>query len=149
MNKENNEKIVNEIIEYANNEIRKSKRKHFLILLSALMGVIVFTVALLWSVAVLGENVMWIFFGITAVFAALLNLVWTFLQWDAKWFRFISMTLTAFTVCSFYADAARWVLSEDWDALRDVLPITADMLWILTIASVLLNSISLFVNRDR
>ena len=36
MSKENNEKIVDEIIEYANNEIEKSKKKHVIILLSVL-----------------------------------------------------------------------------------------------------------------
>lgn len=149
MNEENNERVVNEIIEYANKEIKKSKRKHLLILLSVLMGVIIFTVALLWTVSVAGENAMWMFFGITAIIAAMLNLIWTFMQREAKWFRFISMALTSFTVCSFYADAAHWVLAEDWDALTDVLPITSNMLWTLTIAAVALNSISLFLKSDR
>ena len=40
MSKENNEKIVDEIIEYANNEIEKSKKKHVIILLSVLTGVL-------------------------------------------------------------------------------------------------------------
>ena len=44
MSKENNEKIVDEIIEYANNEIEKSKKKHVIILLSVLTGVFMVSV---------------------------------------------------------------------------------------------------------
>ena len=45
MSKENNEKIVNEIIEYANHQIKRSQKKHLLILLSVLIGVILLSVA--------------------------------------------------------------------------------------------------------
>ena len=42
MRKENNEKIVNEIIEYANYEIKRSKKKHLMILLSVLISISTF-----------------------------------------------------------------------------------------------------------
>ena len=149
MSKENNEKVVNEIIEYANNEIKKSKKKHLLILLSVLLSIIMYSVALLWAVTVVGGDVMWMIFGVTAIITAILNMIWTLMYRDAKWFRFLSLSFTAFTVCAFYADAAQWVLAEDWDALIDVLPITSNMLWTLTVASVAINSISLFKKGDR
>ena len=149
MSKENNEKVVNEIIEYANNEIKKSKKKHLLILLSVLLSIIMYSVALLWAVTVVGGDVMWMIFGATAIITAILNMIWTLMYRDAKWFRFLSLSFTAFTVCAFYANAAQWVLAEDWDALIDVLPITSNMLWTLTVASVAINSISLFKKGDR
>lgn len=149
MNKEHNEKVVNEIIEYANKEIKKSKKKHLLILLSVLIGVILFSVATLLAVTIVGGDVLWMIFGISAIITAILNMMWTLMYREAKWFRFLSLTFTVFTVCAFYADAAQWVLEEDWDALMDVLPMTSNMLWTLTVASVALNGISLFRKSDR
>ena len=149
MSKENNEKIVNEIIEYANNEIQKSKKKHLLILLSALMGVITVSIALLFVLTFVDGYFLWLLFGISAIITALLNVIWTLRRREAKWFRFLSLSFTVFTLCSFYADAAHWVLAKDWSALMDVLPTTANMLWFLTVASVAMNSISLFIKRDR
>ena len=149
MSKENNEKVVNEIIEYANNEIKKSKKKHLLILLSVLISVIILSVALLLAFTFVDGYVMWLFFGITAIITAILNIIWTLRHREAKWFRFLSLSLTVFTVCSFYAHAAHWVLAEDWSALMDVLPTTSNMLWSLTVTSVAINSISLFKKGDR
>lgn len=149
MSKENNEKVVNEIIEYANNEIKKSKKKHLLILLSVLISVIILSVALLLAFTFVDGYVMWLFFGITAIITAILNVIWTLRHREAKWFRFLSLSLTVFTVCSFYAQAAHWVLAEDWSALMDVLPTTSNMLWSLTVTSVAINSISLFKKGDR
>ena len=149
MSKENNEKVVNEIIEYANNEIKKSKKKHLLILLSVLISVIILSVALLLAFTFVDGYVMWLFFGITAIITAILNVIWTLRHREAKWFRFLSLSLTVFTVCSFYAQAAHWVLAEDWSALMDVLPTTSNMLWSLTVTSVAINSISLFKKDDR
>lgn len=150
MSKENNEKVVNEIIEYANNEIKKSQKKHLLILLSVLISVIMLSIALLLVFAFVDGYVMWLIFGITAIIAAILNVIWTLRHREAKWFRFLSLSFTVFTVCSFYAQAAHWVLAEDWSALMDVLPATSNILWFLTVTSVAVNSISLFIKkRDR
>ena len=144
MGNENNERIVTEIIEYANSEIQKSKRKHLTILLSVLTGVILLSVALLVIFAFIDGYVMWLFFGIAAIVTALLNIIWTLRHLEAKWFRFSSLAFTLFTICSFYAQAARWVLNEDWSALMDVLPGTSNALWFLSVASVVMNGISLF-----
>lgn len=144
MGNENNERIVTEIIEYANSEIKKSKRKHLTILLSVLTGVLLLSVALLVIFAFIDGYVMWLFFGIAAIVTALLNIIWTLRHLEAKWFRFSSLAFTLFTICSFYAQAARWVLNEDWSALMDVLPSTSNALWFLSIASVVMNGISLF-----
>ena len=149
MNKENNEKIVNEIIEYANHEIKKSKKKHLMILLSVLISVIMLSVALLTIFTYIDGYVMWLFSGIAAFITAILNVIWALRRREAKWFRFSSMAFTIFTLCAFYAQAAHWVLVEDWSALMDVLPGTSKVLWFLTIASVVINSISLFRKSDR
>ena len=87
---------------------------------------------------------MWLFLGTTAIITAVLNIVWTLKGLDAKWFRFISLSLTAFTLCTFYTQVYQWVLIEDWSALYDVVPTVSKALWFLTIASIIINSISLF-----
>ena len=87
---------------------------------------------------------MWLFFCTTAIITAVLNIVWTLKGLDAKWFRFISLSLTAFTLCTFYTQVYQWVLIEDWSALYDVVPTVSKALWFLTIASIIINSISLF-----
>ena len=148
MGNENNERIVTEIIEYANSEIKKSKRKHLTILLSVLTGVLLLSVALLVIFAFIDGYVMWLFFGIAAIVTALLNIIWTLRHLEAKWFRFSSLAFTLFTICSFYAQAARWVWNEDWSALMDVLPGTSNVLWFLSVASVVMNGISLFKKKS-
>lgn len=90
---------------------------------------------------------MWMFFGVTAIVTALLNVIRTVLGREAKWFRFISLSATALTLCAFYAQAKAWVLLEYWDSLIDVVPTLSGILWFLTIASILINGITLFAGR--
>ena len=149
MHKENNEKIVNDIIQYANDEIKKSKKKHLLILLSVLAGVVILSVALLVIFTFVDGYALWLLFGIAAMITAMLNIIWTLKNREAKWFRFSSLAFTVLTLCSFYARAARWVLVEDWSALMDVLPGTSNVLWFLAIASVAINSVSLFKSKEK
>ena len=44
---------------------------------------------------------MWLLFGIVAIITAILNVVWTMWHREAKWFRFVSLSFTAFTLCVF------------------------------------------------
>ena len=87
---------------------------------------------------------MWLFLGVAAIITAGLNLIWTIRDQDAKWFRFISLSLTALTLCAEYSLVEKWVSKEDWSALMDVVPGMSKTLLVLTIASILINSISLF-----
>lgn len=86
---------------------------------------------------------MWLAMGAGAIIFAILNLVWLFKQKSSKWFGFISLSLTALTVCAFYSDAAVRVINEDWGGLMDILPSTSKALWICVIISILANSIML------
>ena len=87
---------------------------------------------------------MWIIFGFSAIVTAILNLTWFALNRDGKIFRFVSMALTALTVCAFYAQSAAWVAKQAWSALMAVVPSTSVLLWALTCSSIVLNGISLF-----
>lgn len=68
------------------------------------------------------EKNMWLIFGTVAMIAAILNLIWTIRKHEAKWFRFISLSFTALTLCAFYTQAKQWVLMEAADQLLDVMP---------------------------
>lgn len=149
MSKDNDEKVVKEIIEYANNEIKKSKKKHLFILLSILTGMVILSSVLILVFTIEGGQVMCLPFGITAIVAAILNVIWTVRHREAKWFRFISLSFTALTLCAYYSLAKQWVLSNAADQLLDVMPTLSDVLWFLTIASIMLNGICLFVKTDK
>ena len=86
---------------------------------------------------------MWLAMGAGAIIFAILNLVWLFKQKSSKWFGFISLSLTALTVCAFYSDAAMRVINEDWGGLMYILPSMSKALWICVIISILANSIML------
>ena len=92
---------------------------------------------------------MWFFFGVIAIVTALLNITWTVMRKDAKWLMFISLSFTALTLCAFYSADAKWVINEDWSALMDVTPAVSKCLWICTIASIVINSVSLFKRPER
>ena len=92
---------------------------------------------------------MWMLLGIGAIVFGILNLAWTFYNKNAKWFRFASLALTALTLCAFYADGAGRVVAEDWGGLMDIMPTMSKALWVCTIISIMLNSISLFKGNEK
>ena len=52
---------------------------------------------------------MWLIIGIGAIIFAILNIVFSFNNKNSKWFGFISLSLTALTVCAFYSQASSYV----------------------------------------
>lgn len=90
---------------------------------------------------------MWLIFGISAIITTILNIIFAATNKTNKWLGFSSLSLTALTVCSFYSDAASRVVQEDWSALLDILPTTSITLWICVFASIILNSIPLFIKK--
>ena len=87
---------------------------------------------------------MWFIFGVGAIIFAVLNIICMFTKIDPKWFRFISLALTALTLCAFYAEDATRVLNKDWTGLADVVPTVSSYLWTCTMASIVINAITLF-----
>ncbi len=92
---------------------------------------------------------MWIVLGTSAIITAIFNLLWYIRNKDPKWFRFISLALTALTLCAFYSINAQWVVNKDWAALMDVAPTMSETLWKLTFLSIMINGISLFRKNSR
>ncbi len=87
---------------------------------------------------------MWLIFGVGAIILALANLTIHFQNKDASLYRFLSMALTALTLCHFYSDGAKRAATQDWAGLMDIMPTVSTGLWICTIGSIALNSVSLW-----
>ena len=87
---------------------------------------------------------MWLVFGVAAVILAMLNIYQYTSRKPTKWFRFLSLAMTAFTVCSFYGYVNTCVEARDWAALMDVVPFMTKAIWGLVGASVVINGITLF-----
>lgn len=92
---------------------------------------------------------MWVLFGIIAIMTAILNIIWIVLHRETKWFRYISISFTALTLCAFYSQASHWAIIGDASALLDVMPTLSKVLWFLTIASIIINGISLILKSDK
>ncbi len=92
---------------------------------------------------------MWLLFGIISIITAILNVIWTIRHCETKWFRYISLSFTALTLCAFYSMANHWAVIGDSSALLDVMPALSKVLWFLTIASIIINGISLLAKSDK
>lgn len=86
---------------------------------------------------------MWIILGLGAIIFAILNVIWCIQNKETKWFGYVSLSLTLLTLCTFYTDATMRVVNEDWVGLMDTMPIISKVLWICTLASILINSMTL------
>ena len=90
---------------------------------------------------------MWLILGGLAVALAISNIVFTILKKDSSLLAFISMALTALTVCAFYSDAAGRVVVEDWGGLMDILPTMSKALWVCVLLSIFINAIPVLLNK--
>ena len=86
---------------------------------------------------------MWLIFGISAIIFAVLNVMATIKNKNAQGYRFLSLSLSALTVCALYFDGASRVIKEDWASLMDI-----KALWVLVILSIAVNSVSILKRND-
>jgi hypothetical protein len=91
---------------------------------------------------------MWMLSGVTAIVFAILNLSGKTDDKKTQWYRFSSLSLTALTLYAFYFDGAVRVTREDWAGLMDTMPALSRGLLFCTVASILINSVSLFKKND-
>ncbi|MTD31347.1 hypothetical protein [Planomicrobium sp. YIM 101495] len=90
---------------------------------------------------------MWIVFGLIAIAATCFNLYQFATGKDYKLAMALGLSFTALTVVADYSMVSDWVKAEDWSALMDVVPTMAAALWVLTIASILLNITPILLER--
>lgn len=91
---------------------------------------------------------MWLILSVSSIIFAVINLIWTLQNKDAKLFGFLSLALTALTLCAFYTDGATRVVKEDWGGLMDIMPTMSKALWVCTIASIIINAIPFLKRRN-
>lgn len=84
---------------------------------------------------------MWIILGLAAIIFMVLNLI---IRKQQGKLGYISLALTALTLCAFYRDAADLVVREDFSSLMDIMPVMSKILWVCTFVSIVVNSVSLF-----
>ena len=88
---------------------------------------------------------MWLIliFGLGTLIATVLNINQKIKNRETKFLRFISLVLTALTVCAFYSDSSLMAVKGNITGLMDVMPTVSKALWIFVIISVILNAFSL------
>lgn len=91
---------------------------------------------------------MWMLLGFGAIIFAILNIIWRVQNKEAKWFSYVSLSLTALTLCAFYSAGASRVVNEDWGGLMDIMPSMSTSLWVCTGTSIVINSIALFKSKE-
>lgn len=89
---------------------------------------------------------MWSFFGVGAIIAA--TAAYILNGKASRLAQFISLSLTALTVCAFYEDTARRVISEDWGGIMDIVPTVSGYLWACVIASIIINGALFFIKKE-
>ncbi|EPE61778.1 putative membrane protein [Exiguobacterium sp. S17] len=91
---------------------------------------------------------MWMMFGLLAIAATLFNLYTFSVGKDYKLPMAVALSLTALTLCAEYSLISMWVEAEDWGALADVVPGMERALWLLTLISIGLNMLPIFLERS-
>lgn len=88
---------------------------------------------------------MFLILGIIAIVATVLNLYLYKVGKDYKVAMSMGLSFTALTLVAGYSMISGWVKVKDWAALLDVVPTMTTVLWVLTIISILLNTIPILL----
>ena len=88
---------------------------------------------------------MFLVLGIIAIVATVLNLYLYKVGKDYKLAMAMGLSFTALTLVAGYSMISGWVKVKDWAALLDVVPTMTTVLWVLTIISILLNTIPILL----
>ena len=88
---------------------------------------------------------MFLVLGVIAIVATVLNLYLYKVGKDYKLAMAMGLSFTALTLVAGYSMISGWVKVKDWAALLDVVPTMTTVLWVLTIISILLNTIPILL----
>ena len=88
---------------------------------------------------------MFLVLGIIAIVATVLNLYLYKVGKDYKVAMSMGLSFTALTLVAEHSIISDWVKVKDWVALLDVVPTMTTVLWVLTIISILLNTIPILL----
>lgn len=82
--------------------------------------------------------------GILAMFFAAANVIAWLHGKDPTKYRFLSMAFTSLTIFAFYNMGAEFLAKGDFSGAQDVIPTISNTLFICTLASIIINGITLF-----
>ncbi|WP_062551371.1 hypothetical protein [Peptoniphilus phoceensis] len=82
--------------------------------------------------------------GILAIFFAAANVIAWLYGKDPTKYRFLSMAFTSLTIFAFYNMGAEFLAKGDFSGAQDVIPTISKTLFICTLASIIINGITLF-----
>ena len=88
---------------------------------------------------------MWLILGGIAIIATFMNL---YLYKTGKNYHLamaIGLSFTALTLVASYSMLSDSIIAEDWATILDVVPTMSEVLWILTVISILLNIMPTFL----
>lgn len=85
--------------------------------------------------------------GFAAIIFAVFNNVYFFQKKYNQRLGFISLSLTALTVCAFYYDATK-LPTVSWSTDIDVMPHVNRILLICVISSIMINSVPIFYKKN-
>lgn len=89
---------------------------------------------------------MWLLFGLIAIVATFINLYLFKVNKDYKLAMALGLSFTALTLSAQYSMVSNWIQIEDYSALFDVVITMSKLLWILTIISIFLNILPIFLD---
>lgn len=92
---------------------------------------------------------MWLLFGVIAIIVTFVNL---YLYIKGKNYHLamaIGLSFTSLTLVASYNMVSDWINNQDWVALLDVVPTMSRAFWILTIISILLNIMPIFLTLNK
>lgn len=92
---------------------------------------------------------MWLAYGVVAIVATLINLYRYRAGKDYKLAMALGLSFTALTLVAQYSMITDALEAEDWAGLLDVVPTMSTALWILTIISIVLNLLPLFLDSKK
>lgn len=127
-----------------------AKANQALKILSYILSVLLAMISgyLLFLTIHIGRPVMFLSFGGFAIITALCNMICSINGKNADIFRFLSISFTALTVCTFYQMDAQFVGLKQWSSLTDVVPAMTKLCWFGTVASIMINGATFFINKQ-
>lgn len=89
---------------------------------------------------------MWFIFGVLAIISTITNLFMYFNKRNYTLSMALGLSFTALTLTDWISGISQWVVTNDITALLDVVPTASKALWFLTMASILLNMVPVFLD---
>lgn len=92
---------------------------------------------------------MWMVFGLLAIISTFFNLYLYMKGKNYQWAQVLGLVFTSLTLVTLHSMASIVIEAEDWVSLLDVWPTLSTVLWILTLLSIGLNVLPMFLKKGK